>query len=692
MHLTYAPIWKEAPFIRLVAALIPGILLQWYCPLPLTIIYIAAGLCLAILAAFGFTNAYTAYQHNWLRAVCIMMLTALLGMWLIHHKNITHQSAWFGHHYTSKAVVIASIKEAPVEKARSFKVLADVYAIAADSKMVRTRGDIILYFQKDSSLLQRIRFGNTIFFNKALQPIQNAGNPGAFDYQRYCLFQGITHQVYLSADEFTVSGRQLQSRFAYWLHEAQQHTLSLLQQHIRGKDEAAVAEALLIGYRENLDREMMQQYADTGVIHVIAISGMHLAMIYGMLIMVLKPLQKNLLTRWLRGLLILAVLWSFTLLSGAGPSILRSAVMFSFIVAGESFTRRVSVYHTLAASAFFLLCSNPFFVWDAGFQLSYAAVLSIVIFNRPITNWWYCRYKIPYATWQMAAVTLSAQLLTTPLSLYHFHQLPNLFLFTNLLVVPLSGLILYGEILLCAVSGMPTVAQWLGFVLEHLLRYMNSFIIYMNSLPFSVTDNIRVTYLQTLLLYASIITIAVWLMKNKKQLLFSALGCLLTFTSIRGIDLVLQYRQSRLVVYNVASYSAIDLIQGGSCYFVGDTAVEQNDFLRNFHLAPARLLYRANRHTVYQPPPVIEWKGKRIIFLQPAIGSLLTAPVQADLVIVSGNPELNMEQLQQLVGDGQLVFDSSCPAWKIRKWKNECDGLHLRPHSVAEDGAFVFKL
>lgn len=690
MHLTYAPIWKEAPFIRLLAALLPGILLQWYFPLSLTAIYCLAGIGCTTLIILSFLKAYTSYQTNWLRAVIIMMLATLLGMILTHHKNITHQPAWFGHHYYEGSVIVASIKETPVEKNRSFKALADVYAVE-HGKLTKTRGDIILYFQKDSSLLEQIRFGNTILFNKKLQPIQNAGNPGAFDYQRYSLFQGITHQVFLSGGEFTVSKHSLQSTFSTWLHRSQHTALNIIKKYITGKHEVAVAEALLIGYREDLDRDMVQQYSNTGVIHVIAISGMHLAMIYGLLIILLKPLQKAVATRWLRGIIILAVLWSFTLLSGAGPSILRSAVMFSFIVVGESFTRQVSVYHTLAASAFFLLCSNPFFAWDVGFQLSYMAVLSIVIFLRPITNWFYSKNKIIYAIWQMAAVTIAAQILTTPLSIYHFHQLPNLFLFTNLLVVPLSGLILYGEILLCVISPFPIVAKWLGILLEWLLQCMNGFISFMNDLPFAVTSNIRIEYIQTLLLYGCITAMAIWMMKKIRAGFLWGLGFLLSFVILRCIDILYHYNQPTLIVYNVPQRSAIDLIERGRVYFAGDTTVEKDDFLRNFHLKPARLLYRTHHTLPYPLPALSRWKDQHILFVNERI-TLPDLPFPVDFVILSGQPAITMKQLQLALGHPTVVFDSSCPSWKTRQWKNECDSLHLRPHSVTEDGAFVLKL
>jgi len=692
MQLTYAPIWKEAPFIRLLAAFIPGILLQWYFPLPLIVIFTILAIFTTLLITLHFLKGYALFRYNWLRAVLIMLLTASLGMLLTHYNNITHQPGWFGHYYQSGTIVIASVKETPVEKNRSFKALADVYAVAGNGTFIKTEGDIIIYFQKDSSLLERIGFGKTILFSKTLQPVQKSGNPGAFDYKRYCLFQGVTHQVFLSGTDFTESSAQLQSAFHRWLHFCRHMALDALRKYITGRDEVAVAEALLIGYREDLDRDMVQQYSNTGVIHVIAISGMHLAMIYGLLIILLKPLDKKQLTRWIRGVVILAVLWSFTLLSGAGPSILRSAVMFSFIIAGESFTRQVSVYHTLAASAFFLLCSNPFFVWDVGFQLSYAAVLSIVIFLRPVTNWFYCRNKTAATIWKTAAVTISAQILTTPLSMYHFNQLPNLFLISNLLVVPLSGLILYGAILLCMLSGWPAVAQLLGDILLHLLRFMNGFISFINDLPFSVTGNIRIGYFQTLLLYGCITATAIWVIKKKGKMAAYALVFLLLFTIVRLADILYHYRQPRLVIYNVPQYAAVDFIHRGQYYFAGNSQVENDRFLRDFHLRPTRLLYRAGRNMTVERPAVITWKHKNILFIGPGSGLPSPGSIQADVIILSGNIAIKMQQLAEIFGNTTVVFDSSCPAWKTRQWKNECDSLHLRPHSVSEDGAFVLKL
>jgi competence protein ComEC len=208
----------------------------------------------------------------------------------------------------------------------------------------------------------------------------------------------------------------------------------------RDETETGVAEALLIGYRDDLDKDLVRAYSNTGVVHIIAISGLHLGMIYGLMLLLLKPFRKYKWMRWAKPLLILLVLWGFSLLAGAAASILRSVVMFSFIVIGESLGRKTNIYNTLAASAFCLLVYNPYFFWDVGFQLSYTAVLSIVLFMKPVYQWLYFKNKLLNAIWQLNAITLAAQVLTLPVILYYFHQFPNLFLFTNFVAVPLIGI------------------------------------------------------------------------------------------------------------------------------------------------------------------------------------------------------------------------------------------------------------
>ena len=175
------------------------------------------------------------------------------------------------------------------------------------------------------------------------------------------------------------------NHFNQFLFTSRQNILNVLHENLQGKDDQlSIAEALLIGYTQDLDKDLVQAYSNTGVVHIIAISGMHLGLIYVMLVWIFNRIPYIKKLRILRVILVLSGLWLFALLTGGGASILRSAVMFSCIVIGENFGRKTSIYNSLAASAFILLCVNPFYLWDVGFQLSYLALSGIVIFQKPV--------------------------------------------------------------------------------------------------------------------------------------------------------------------------------------------------------------------------------------------------------------------------------------------------------------------
>ncbi len=255
----------------------------------------------------------------------------------------------------------------------------------------------------------------------------------------------------------------------------------------------------MIGYKDDLDRNLVNAYAQTGVAHIIAISGLHLALIYSLIQFFFERIKMVKKLSWIKPVMISSSLWLFSFLSGASPSVLRSATMFSFIVIGKQLSKSGSIYNSLAASAFLLLCYNPFWLWDVGFQLSYGAVLSIVVFMKPVYHWFFIQNKILDLIWKSAAVTIAAQILTSPVSIYYFHQFPNYFLFTNLLAVPLSSLVLLGELFVCITSFIPAVANVAGALVSRLIFILNSFIEHMQRLPFSMCEHLYITLTQLIL-------------------------------------------------------------------------------------------------------------------------------------------------------------------------------------------------
>jgi competence protein ComEC len=685
-------IWKQAPFLRLVIPLAGGIIMQHYLPMPAWTILITATTAVGAMLLFNYRPSFRQFRFAWINGLFINILLIALGCLLCRYQYAAQHAHNILHHYNAGAYVSATIEEPLLEKNKSFRTTAIVRCVTKNNKALATEGTILLYFQKDGPL-PALPYGSVIVFNKPLQRIQNSGNPGAFDYSRYASFQGIFYQVYLQRQDFIVLPNRKENVFKKILTAIHSKVLSVIKRYIPGSREAGLAEALLIGYKGDLDKELEKTYANTGVVHIIAISGMHLGLIYWLLGLACIPLAKRKSGKWIKPLVIIGGLWLFALLAGGSPSVLRSAIMFTCIVVGESFSKKAAIYNTLAASAFILLCIHPFWLWDAGFILSYAAVLSIVIFMKPVYNLVYVRNKLLDATWKLAAVTLAAQVLTVPVSIFYFHQFPVYFLFTNIVAVPLSSIIVLGEIALCAIAVWPAVAETTGSILHWLIHAMNSFVEHMGRLPFALWQPLQIDMAQLILMYGFITAAGYWLLEKYKPAFIASLVCIAGFIICRTCSIIETSRRQQIIVYNIPKHSAIDFFSNGY-YKSGissggaDPRLPAND---------SRLLLRSA--PTAGMPGLVAYNGcflfghKRIVVIDNRYRYRVPAErMKADLVILSRSPSLSVADLVKVMDMGQLVIDASNPPVKVNKWKAEAAKLRLACISVVDNGAFVMKL
>ncbi len=686
MHL-----WYKAPFLRLTIPLIAGILIQWYGQFSIHLMIGAFCVLLIFVIAYQFLPLSKKFIFSFLGGAFITLLIIVLGAILTWLKDIRHTQNWIGNKHLSYDYLVFKLQEPLVEKPNSYKAVASIENSFHNKTNVSVKGNVIVYFKKDSSV-NNLQYGSIILIKKLLQPIKNSGNPGSFDYKRYSLFQEITHQVYLTPIDFvTLPGKDTKA-YKSFIFKSRRWTISVLRKYINGEEEQGLAEALLIGYKDDLDKNLVQSYSNTGVVHVIAISGLHLGIIYWLLLFITKSLKQKQ-VRWLRFIIIIAVLWGFSLLAGAQPSVLRSAVMFTAIALSTVLDKRTSIYNTLCMSAFLLLCYNPFWLWDVGFQLSYAAVLSIIIFFKPIHSWLYFPNKIVDFFWKLIAVSLAAQILTLPISLFHFHQFPVLFLLANLLAVPLSSLILIGEILLCVLQFIPPVANILGLLLQGLIQFMNYYIVQLDNVSFAVWDGLSISAFQAIILTALIAATSYWLLEKKKGAVWFSIFCLLLFATLRTISFTNADEQKKIIIYNVPKYAAMDIIDGRKYKFIGDDDLEQNDLLRNFHIRPSRILHRIQPKAGVSNLKSFQFYRRQVLVMDTSMNFTSSSSKQTiDLLVLSKNPKIYIKDLLQAFNLKQIVVDGSVPSWKAKLWQKDCDSLHIPCYDVSEKGAFVMNL
>ncbi|RPE13789.1 ComEC family competence protein [Chitinophaga lutea] len=684
----FVNLWKATPFLRLLLPLVAGIITGLYTaifPWWLWIIC-CTGWCLP-----AFLPLVWRFRLRYARGVCVTGAVFCLGMGLQYEADIRHRADWFGHAVKDTATLVVRLTEEPVKKTNSWRVEAEV--INADGRA--GTGKILLYFREAPPL----HYAARLVLRTAVRVISGSGNLGAFDYGRYCSYRNLYHQAFLGNSNW----RQLPGNDGCtggkWLVAARNYCLQTLRAYIPHREEHGVAQALLIGYRNELDQDIVQAYTNTGVVHIIAISGLHLGLIYITLLQLLRWLPARRAADICKALLLIAVLWAFSLLTGASASVLRSAVMFTTIAVGQfMISRHSNIFNTLAAAAFLLLCYQPYFLLDAGFQLSFLAVAGIVLCYKPLYDAWMIRNKWLDKIWQMVVVSLAAQVFTWPVCLFYFRQFPNYFLAANLVAVPLSTVLLYGEILLVAVP-------WLGGALGPLLQWgiagMNWMIQRIDAAPGAVTANIYMNFAQLLCLYVLTIACCVWWLLQRKLACWWALGALLAFTAIGTVHRLEVFNQPALIVYNSHRQMLVEIIHQGRGVLMSDSAIASTPLIAPDTLAafskyttPAHLIYNITK-TAFIPRPngLIDCHGRRVLLWQ---GMLPPVPpsrkIKVDYIILSKGAPRDISRFEEFFIYEKIIFDASCPPFLLRKWKSDCNKLPLRCFSVPDKGAFVVNL
>lgn len=687
--------WKEAPFLRFIPPFITGILIEWYSGLPAAAGWILAttgGLGLLFSSRLSISRQFRCRPVNGL-LLCFLLLAS--GYLVAYYKDIRHHPQWFPYRYAAGDTLIATIDEPLVQKTKTWKTTVTLQAVRNGQRLQAVKGKCLLYLPQNSDVA-RLHYGSQLLFTKIPESIRHTGNPHAFDYRRYCAFKGVFHQLFLRKHEYIFAEKKPINPVKNLVYHTRKKMLDIIRENITGKKQAGLAEALLIGYKDDLDKQLLQSYINTGVVHIIAVSGMHLGLLYAILLFLCKQLPK----RWQRILppvIIIGSLWLFALLAGAVPSVLRAAVMFTFLVIGHHLPHRSPAFNSLAASGFLLLWYDPWLCWDPGFQLSYAAVASILLFRKPVYNLLPISNKYLDYGWKLIAVTIAAQILTLPVSVYHFHQFPNLFLVTNLLAVPLSGLILVGELLLCGLAFITPLAKAIGWILNGLLRLLNGFIETINQVPFNTTDGIQLSLWQTLLLYGMIAGLTCWFSNKKKNALLAALAACWLFLLLHTQSKWAASRQQKLVVYNVPGYQAIDLIDGRQYVYRGDSGLQQEAQLENFHLRPSRTAFRitpaATLPNLLQTANCFQLGSCSGVLIENALPAAVPAEkIPVDLIILSRNSRVSIHQLMTVFDCSRIVIDATNSPWKTRSWQEDCRKLGIACHAMASEGAFVLNL
>lgn len=290
--------------------------------------------------------------------------------------------------------------------------------------------------------------------------------------------------------------------------------------------EKSVLATITLGYREGMDRDVRKRFSTTGVAHLLAVSGFHVAIVCGFLTLLFMCFPKRRFFRWLRYVLTIGLLWCFVAITGWAASAVRAGLMLTLFLTGNALRRMTDGYNTLAAAAFCMLVFNPFYLFDIGFQLSYQAVLSILYLQPRLTSLVEIRNPLLKVPWECITVTLAAQAGTALLCMYYFGQFSLVFLFTNLpLTLIATFLIPSGLVWMLLPSGFPGYAllqQFVEKLIHALLWVVEAF-----SLVPGAAFSFRINGISVILGYGAILFLLLYGRTKRPRLLLAALLLLL---------------------------------------------------------------------------------------------------------------------------------------------------------------------
>jgi len=664
--------------IKLSACLCIGIVLAYYIAIPVLWSLYSSLILFLLLTVFLFLSRKQFIQTIWF-GVLVCFTTISIG---IVSTNIHNQKLAKNHYIHLKHTprqITFRVKEILKPGNYNDKYVVDILQVDTESVI----GKALLNIQKDS-LQRKLEVDAIILTTEGFQEISHTLNPDQFDYKNYLQKQYIYHQIYATNDKlFRVSDTK--------------HTLigyaSLLRNTINKKlkkydfktDELSIINALILGQRQNISKSVYTNYVNAGAIHILAVSGLHVGILLLLLNTLFKPLEKIPNGKIVKMIIILILLWCYAILAGASASIIRAATMFSIVAVGMHLKRPSNIYNTLAISIFFILLFKPLFLFDVGFQLSYLAVLAIVSMQPILYKFWKPRFWLSDKLWQITTVTIAAQFGVLPISLFYFHQFPGLFWLSNIVVIPLIGIILGSGILVILLALLNALPLFLATGFGSIIRFMNTFFEWIASKEQFLFQGISFPIVYVLTSYF-IITALVRLhvKRNYKSLVFLCLAILSFQIAIlytrheNSTDAFIVFHKSRSTVIGLKRNRMLQV-------FHNLDSITANKTIPTF--AVANFTETITEDTLQD---LFFFRNNKILVVD-SLGIYNIKSIKADYVLLRNSPKINLERLIDSIQPKSIIADGSNYKTYVSRWENTCKKRKLPFHQTGKKGAFILE-
>jgi len=612
-------LYKEIPFLRLGVPLCTGIITGLFL-CPGTIFFIVSASVIALL--FVASRFFNKFLTNTVYGVSIT-----LGLWLAGLLLYTFEKETISDLDPRETIFKVILDDTPEEKEKTWKMIVRLNGIIDHDSLVPAGGSLLIYHRKHGDISGLLPGDELIMKCKPVR-ISNRGNPGEFDYRFFMENQGIRYYA------FTDSSDIIRHKAAE--HRKIRHSALIIRDRICGmytrrgisEENLGLVVAMTLGQKNLLDPDQKEYFIKAGVMHIMAVSGLHTVILSLFIFNMLFFLKGNL--NILRVIITLVILWGFAFITGLTPSVMRATLMFSFLQTGKLMKRPVNGINSVLASAFILILIRPSVIFDAGFLLSYSAVLFIICFYRDLYLKLRIKHRIPDLIWQSAAVTIIAQAGTLPLTIMLFNRFPVWFILTNIIIVPLSSLVVITGVLVLITFPLPFLSHLLAWILEFLTSLTEKLTEKAALLPLSTIENIGLTTIECILLTITIFLFCYFLLNRKSISVFRPLTSLLMFVTAGTIQDLPGKNARELIVYNTAGNTAVGIRSGKVLYIYTDTPEPLKEVSRHISIYKLR-----EERSILNKNTCIN-AGNNKILVTDCLTVMLIKKASPDIIILTG--------------------------------------------------------
>lgn len=641
------------PFLRLLLPIVVGILFGKFISSS-HYLYIVGVIGFVIILFSFFKPRKSYHKLKWLFGTGLILF---LFSFAIHSYRYRTELVSYNFPEGSSTFV-GEVLDLPQPKKRS--VACEVKLISPVNKKV------LLYFAPDS-LSKSLKPSDQIIVNTRINPFKNLGNPNEFDYTAYMEGKGFSGTAYIDSSKWMKTGEYKFSLKTEALL-ARSHILDIYKTFGLKHDEFAFLSALTLGYKADLTNNLKQAFRASGTSHVLAVSGLHVGIVYVLIVSLFSFLGRRRKMVLIRQIIVLLFLWGYVFITGMPVSVIRAALMLSLFCIGNMFHTKGFSYNTLFAAAFFILIANPFYLFDVGFQLSFMSVFSILFFQPKLSSLYKPKRKVSIYVWSLATISIAAQLGVFPLALYYFGTFPTYFFVSNLLIIPFIGVIIYLAVAITSLSFLTVlnitvlsqIHELIIIFMQFIIKSVLKIIYFFETLPIALLQGNHISILQVILVFTMIYSLAFFVLRKNPRLLT------LSLLSVELILLTIIFSNLKRPVNHFFVYNNFSKIEMG--YNINNNKIDLQELSNKVVAHPTR----------------------KVILLTENLFkySTNTQVIPIDYLILSSDNTFSMYQLLPFFKPKKVIIDSSISHYAAKKIAGECLKLNIPIHDISDLGAY----